>query len=171
MPDSTRTGINALWGAVEASHGCLHLCRHCPLPTVYNGRFRAIDRNLVLADIGQLVTAGAEHITFADADFFNGPAHSLRIVRELHERWPELTYDATIKVEHLAAHPDHVEALVDTGCVFVVSAFESLNDEILDILDKGHTAVESRHVLHHATQSGLDLRPTWLPFTPWDVAR
>ena len=151
-------GRERLVGAVEASHGCLHLCRHCPLPTVYNGRFRAVDRNLVLDDIGQLVAAGAEHITFADADFFNGPEHSLRIVRELHERWPELTYDATIKVEHLAAHPEHVEALVDTGCVFVVSAFESLNDEILDILDKGHTAVESRHVLHHATQSGLYLR-------------
>ena len=44
---------------------------------------------------------GASHITFGDPDFFNGPTHARRIVEALHERHPAVTYDVTIKVEHL----------------------------------------------------------------------
>ena len=126
-----------LVGSVEASHGCMHKCRHCPLPTVYNGRFRAVPAGTVLADIERLVEAGAGHITFADADFFNGPRHSLRIVREMKRRWPQLTYDATIKVEHLRKHTRELPTLAETGCLFVVSAFETLNSRILRITREG----------------------------------
>ena len=160
-------GVRRPAGAVETGHGCRHRCRHCPLPTVYDGRFRAVPRETVLADIGQLAEAGAEHVTFADADFFNGPQHSLRIVREMRRRWPHLTFDATIKVEHLLAHSGALGELRDNGCLFVVSAFETLNDRILEILDKGHTAAEAAEVIHLAREAGLEVHPTWLPFTPW----
>lgn len=160
-PDSTMVG------SVDASHGCRHECRHCPLPTVYAGRFRIVPAEMVLADIGRLVDAGAGHITFGDADFFNGPRHSLRIVTEMHRRWPHLTYDATIKVEHLMQYDRDLSSLTETGCLFIVSAFEVLNDRILAILDKGHTAREASSVVHTARRLGLDVRPTWLPFTPW----
>ena len=158
---------SVLVGSVEASHGCRHECRHCPLPAVYRGRFRAVRAGTVLADVERLVDAGAGHITFGDADFFNGPRHSLRIVTELHRRWPNLTYDATIKVEHLRQYGRDLPALAETGCLFVVSAFEILNDRILCILDKGHTAADASSVIHTTRQAGFDLRPTWLPFTPW----
>lgn len=156
-----------LVGSVEASHGCKHRCRHCPLPTVYEGRFRIVPTHIVLADIGRLVRAGAEHITFGDADFFCGPRHSLRIVEEMHRRWPHLTYDATIKVEHLKRHAAELPILSGTGCLFVVSAFETLNDRILGILEKGHTARDAAAVVHSVREAGLEIRPTWLPFTPW----
>ena len=160
-------GDSVLVGSVEASHGCRHQCRHCPLPAVYEGRFRAVPGQTVLADIEHLVDAGAGHITFGDADFFNGPRHSLRIVTEMNRRWPHLTYDATIKVEHLKQHDRDLPALAETGCLFVVSAFETLNDRILSILDKGHTAADASSVIHATRRVGFDLRPTWLPFTPW----
>ena len=157
-----------LVGSVEASHGCMHRCRHCPLPTVYDGRMRVVPLKTVLSDIEGLVEAGAGHITFADADFFNGPRHSLRIVGEMQRRWPHLTYDATIKVEHLRRHERELPLLAETGCLFVVSAFEILNNRILTILDKGHTAEDASYVVHAARQVGFEIRPTWLPFTPLD---
>ena len=160
-----------LAGSVEASHGCRHKCRHCPLPAVYDGRFRAVPSRVVLADIEQLVRAGAEHVTFGDADFFNGPRHSLRIVEEMHRRWPHLTYDATIKVEHLRRYEAELPTLSETGCLFVVSAFETLNDRILAILEKGHTARDAALVVHSVREAGLEIRPTWLPFTPWTSLR
>ncbi|MDE0168132.1 MAG: CUAEP/CCAEP-tail radical SAM protein [bacterium] len=158
---------SALVGSVEASHGCRHQCLHCPLPTVYSGRFRAVPAATVLADIERLVEAGAGHITFGDADFFNGPRHSLRIATEMHRRWPHLTYDATIKVEHLRQYECDLPTLVETGCLFVVSAFEVMNDRILSILDKGHTAADASLVVHASRGIGFEVRPTWLPFTPW----
>ena len=66
-------------GYTEASRGCKHLCRHCPVVPVYEGVFRIVDREVVLADIRQQVAAGARHITFGDPDFFNGVGHAIPI--------------------------------------------------------------------------------------------
>ena len=93
-------------GATEASRGCKHLCRHCPVVPIYGGQFRIVPRDVVLADIDAQVAAGAEHITFGDPDFFNGPTHAMRVVEALHAAHPDVTYDVTIKIEHLLQHRD-----------------------------------------------------------------
>jgi hypothetical protein len=154
-------------GYTEASRGCKHLCRHCPVVPVYRGAFRVVQPEVVLADIRQQVAAGARHITFGDPDFFNGPAHAVRIVEALHQEWPDLTYDATIKVEHLLARRDLLPVLRDTGCLFVTSAVESFDDAILARLAKGHTQAGFREALDLMRAAGLCLSPTFLPFTPW----
>ena len=35
-------GTRKVMGFAEASRGCKHLCRHCPIVPIYNGKFRAI---------------------------------------------------------------------------------------------------------------------------------
>src|SRR5204863_9085193 len=67
-------------GYAEASRGCKHLCRHCPVVPVSNGTFRIVQRDVVLEDIRRQVGAGARHITFGDPDFFNGPGHAMALV-------------------------------------------------------------------------------------------
>jgi radical SAM superfamily enzyme YgiQ (UPF0313 family) len=158
-----------LVGAVEASHGCAHMCRHCPIPAVYDGTYRIVDVDVVLADADQLVAAGARHITFGDPDFLNGPAHALRIVRGMHERHPDLTFDCTVKVEHILKHRSIWGEFAEAGCLFVVSAFESMNDVVLGLLDKGHTAADAAEAVHIVRDAGIDIRPSWLPFTPWST--
>jgi len=154
-------------GYTEASRGCKHLCRHCPVVPVYQGLFRIVQPEVVLADIRQQVAAGAQHITFGDPDFFNGPGHAMRIVEALHREWPRLTYDATIKIEHLLDHRDLLSRLDSTGCLFVTSAVESLDDDILEKLAKGHTFADFIETLHLTRAAGLPLAPTFIPFTPW----
>jgi hypothetical protein len=134
---------------------------------VYGGRFRAIDAGTVLADIDQQIAAGARHITFGDPDFWNGPAHARRIVEALHRRHPGVTYDVTIKVEHLLRHAGDLPLLRDTGCLFVTSAVESVDDHILEILDKGHTRADFLRVIELVRRVGLALVPTFVTFTPW----
>ena len=51
---------------------------------------------------------GARHVTYGDPDFFNGVHHALRVVRAVHERFPDLTFDCTVKVEHILAHAGRV---------------------------------------------------------------
>jgi radical SAM superfamily enzyme YgiQ (UPF0313 family) len=154
-------------GYTEASRGCLHLCRHCPIPPVYGGRFFVVDASTVIADVAAQVELGAEHITFGDPDFFNGPGHGMAIARELHRRWPALTFDVTIKISHLLAHRGYLPELAALGCAFVVSAVESLDDGVLARLDKGHTRADVEQALALARAAGLVLRPTLVPFTPW----
>ena len=154
-------------GHVEASRGCKHLCRHCPIPPVYGGRFFVVPPELVLADIRQLVAAGARHVTFGDPDFLNGPRHALAVARALHAEFPDVTFDFTAKVEHLLKRAPDLPELASLGCLFIVSAVESLSEEVLAILDKGHTAADVRKALHVVRAAGIALRPTWVAFTPW----
>jgi radical SAM superfamily enzyme YgiQ (UPF0313 family) len=154
-------------GYTEASRGCKHLCRHCPVVPVYQGSFRVVQPEVVLADIRQQVDAGAEHISFGDPDFFNGPTHAMRIVDALHRDWPRITYDATIKIEHLLKHRELLPRLRETGCLFVTSAVESVDDAVLAKLDKGHTRADFIEVARQFRSAGLTLSPTFIPFTPW----
>lgn len=156
-----------LVGYTEATRGCKHLCRHCPIVPVYGGAFRVVDREVVLADIRQQVAAGAEHITFGDPDFFNGPTHGVAIARRLNEEFPRITYDVTIKVEHLLRHSRHLQTLRDTGCLFVTCAVESLDDEVLFYFDKRHTRQDFLEVVDIFRAIGLRINPTFVTFTPW----
>lgn len=160
-------GERRVVGYTEASRGCKHLCRHCPVVPVYRGRFRVVAREVVLADIRQQVAAGAEHITFGDPDFFNGPRHALEIVEALHREFPQLTYDVTIKVEHLLRHAALLPRLRATGCLFVTTAAESVDDAVLARLEKGHTRADFLRALALCRRVGLELHPTFVPFTPW----
>ncbi len=154
-------------GYVEASHGCSHRCRHCPVPVIYDGRLRVVDVDAVLADAAQQVAAGARHLTFGDPDFLNGAQHSLRVVRALHERFPEVTFDCTVKVEHVLRHESIWAEMAEAGCLFVVSAFESVDNATLDRLDKGHTAADAARAVALLREHAIEIRPSWLPFTPW----
>lgn len=163
LADGTRRVV----GYTEASRGCRHLCRHCPVVPVYNGQFRVVSADVVLADIAAQVASGAEHITFGDPDFFNGPTHAVRIVEALHEAHRALTYDVTVKVEHLLQHRDLLPTLRDTGCLFVTSAVESIDDRVLAFLDKGHTRRDFLDVVSLCRDAGVTLQPTFVAFHPW----
>ena len=156
-----------LVGSTEASRGCKHLCRHCPIVPVYKGVFRIVSRDVVMQDIRQQIGAGAQHISFGDPDFFNGIRHAIKLVEEFHREFPSVTYDVTIKIEHLRKYESHLPKLKDTGCLFVISAVEYLDDAVLRALDKGHTREDFLHVVHAFRELGMILHPTFVPFTQW----
>jgi radical SAM superfamily enzyme YgiQ (UPF0313 family) len=154
-------------GSTEASRGCKHLCRHCPIVPVYQGVFRIISREVVLEDIRRQVAMGAQHISFGDPDFFNGIRHAMDLVEAFHRDFSTITYDVTVKIEHLCKYEQHLPRLRDTGCLFVISAVESVDDEILARLDKGHTRADFLHIARVLGSLGMTLHPTFVPFTPW----
>ncbi len=165
---SLQTGdVRKVVGYTEATRGCKHRCRHCPIVPVYDGRFRVVPVDIVMADIAAQVEAGAEHITFGDPDFFNGPRHAEAIIGALHEKFPHVSYDVTIKVEHLLAQRALLPRLRDTNCAFVVSAVESIDDRILAKLEKGHTRADFEAVVAAFNETGLAFAPTFVAFTPW----
>ncbi len=160
-------GLSRVAGYVEASRGCLYLCRHCPIPAVYEGRFFVVPREVVLADIRGQVADGATHITFGDPDFLNGPGHVLPILHSMHDEFPDLTFDFTAKIEHLLVRRDLLPGMREMGCLFITTAIESLSDRVLSILDKGHTRTDVPVALQRVRAAGIAPRPSFVPFTPW----
>jgi radical SAM superfamily enzyme YgiQ (UPF0313 family) len=162
-------GEQVLAGYTETTRGCKHTCLHCPITPIYHGRFFAIPTEIVLADIRKQAEQGVRHITFGDPDFLNGPTHAMRITRALHTEFPHMTFDATIKVEHLLKHRDLLPELREMGSAFIVSAVESLNEEVLRHLHKGHTSGQIAETFDLMEQVGIPLRPSLMPFSPWET--
>jgi radical SAM superfamily enzyme YgiQ (UPF0313 family) len=154
-------------GYTEASRGCKHHCKHCPIVPIYKGQFRVIPVEVVIEDVRRQVDRGVQHITFGDPDFFNGIGHALRVIESIADNFPDLTYDVTIKIEHLLQHSDQLIRLRDTRCLFVTSAVESFDDEVLSALNKGHTAADVRMAVKACRECGINLIPTFVAFTPW----
>ena len=166
-PSESREAVSYPAGYVEASRGCLHTCRHCPVVPVFQGRFFVVPVETVMADIAQQVESGARHITFGDPDFLNGPGHARKVASALHRAFPRVSFDFTAKVEHLLKHQDLLPELVACGASFVVSAFESTSDRVLSRLQKGHTRQHMEEAVAVLNEAGLSIQPTWMPFTPW----
>lgn len=164
---SHETERMSLTGYVEATRGCLHTCLHCPITPVYKGRFFIVPPEVVLADIRTQVAEGARHITFGDPDFLNGPGHVLKILRAMHAEFPFLTFDATIKIEHILEKKQLLPELRRLGCAFIVSAVESFSDHVLEQLNKGHSAADISQGLAISQAAAIPLRPTFVAFTPW----
>lgn len=165
LPD----GATRVAGFVDSTRGCKHLCRHCPVVPVYEGKFRVVPVDVVLADIAQQIESGAQHISFGDHDFLNGPTHALNVVRALHERWPHLLYDATIKIQHLIDHAELLPELKRTGCLFIIAAVESVDDRVLEYLAKHHTRADFYRAVGLVREAGIALAPTWVAFHPWST--
>jgi radical SAM superfamily enzyme YgiQ (UPF0313 family) len=162
-------GTQLVAGYTEATRGCLHGCLHCPIPALYGGRFFAIPVEIVVEDVARQVAAGARHVTFGDPDFLNGPEHALRVAQSVSERFPSLTFDFTAKVEHLIRHAKQVAELGRLGAIFATTAVESLSDRVLERLAKGHRREDVATAFDVAAHAGISLRPTLVPFTPWET--
>lgn len=163
LPDGSRKTV----GFAEGSRGCKHLCRHCPVVPVYQGAFRVIPVDTVMADVRQQVAAGARHISFGDPDFLNGPTHAHKLVQALHAEFPDVSYDATIKIQHLIDHAQMLPELKSTGCLFITAAVESVDDRVLERLAKNHTNADFARAVALCRAAGIALAPTFVAFTPW----
>jgi hypothetical protein len=91
----------------------------------------------------------------------------MRVVEALHAAHPSVSYDVTVKVEHLLKHRDLLPRLAATGCAFVISAVESIDDAVLALLDKGHTRVEFVEAVGLCRHAALTMVPTFVAFHPW----
>ncbi len=163
MPD----GSTRIVGSTDATRGCKHLCRHCPIVPVYRGQFRAVPVDVVIEDVRAQVDAGAQHISFGDPDFLNGPTHAQRIIERVAAECPGITYDVTIKIEHLLTHAAMLPSLARSGCLFITSAVESVDDRVLEHLAKGHTRADFVSAVALCRAAGVTLMPTFVAFTPW----
>ncbi|CAN5272391.1 CUAEP/CCAEP-tail radical SAM protein [soil metagenome] len=160
-------GLAVPAGYTEATRGCHHTCLHCPVVPIYRGRFFAVPRQTVLEDIRRQVAQGVGHITFGDPDFLNGPTHALRICRAMHAEFPHVTFDFTARIDHILGNREIVPELRELGCVFVLTAVESISELVLRKIDKGHTKQDVIEALEVLDEAGIAMRPSLLPFTPW----
>jgi hypothetical protein len=85
----------------------------------------------------------------------------------MHAEFPHLTFDITTKVEHILKRGAVLPELGRLGCLFLISAVESVSETVLGILEKNHTKAEIVEAVELVRAAGIAPRPTWVAFTPW----
>jgi hypothetical protein len=91
----------------------------------------------------------------------------MRTVRAIHDAFPHLTFDVTTKLDLALRWRDLWPELAALGCLFTVNALECVDDDVLRVLDKGHTAETAAEAFAVIRSAGIEARPSLLPFTPW----
>jgi len=154
-------------GNIETARGCRFKCSYCSVFASYQGKVSVVPTDVVMQDIEQVVSAGAQHICFVDAEFLNAPNHSLEIVRKMHASFPDLTFDFTSRADLIAADRERLHQLVDWGAKWVTSAFEFPKKNVLNIINKGFGPDQLDLTLEIAKDVGLAVNPTFVLFNPW----
>ena len=162
-------GEERVVGYVEASRGCLHRC--LPLP----------DHAGVRRPLLRRPARGRPRRRRA-ADRRGRAAHHLRRSRLLQRRrplaWPSPARSTRRTPRSPSTSPPRSSTSCGTasaspssralGCVFVVSAVESLSDRVLAELDKGHTRADVFEALrHHARRRASRCARRWWRSRPW----
>ena len=156
-----------LMGNIEATRGCHHKCTYCSVYGAYDGGVVAYEADAALADALQLADQGVRHFCFIDAEFFNSRKLGLEIIERLRAEVGPCTFEFTTRVDHILDYTAELERLVDLGVRRVTSALEFPSDRILRIFDKGIDLADMRAAIAEADRIGIELNPTFIPFTPW----
>ena len=154
-------------GNIETARGCRFKCSYCSVFAAYQGKVSVVPTDVVMGDIEQVVSAGAEHVCFVDAEFLNAPSHSMEIVRRMHSRFPHLTFDFTSRADLIAADRSRLREFVECGAKWVTSAFEFPKKKILQVFNKGFGPEQLDATLGIAKDVGLVVNPTFVLFNPW----
>jgi len=89
------------------------------------------------------------------------------VLAAMYAEFPRLSFDATIKIQHLIDHAELLPALKAAGCLFVTAAVESVDDQVLQHLAKNHTRADFARAVALCREAGIALAPTFVAFTPW----
>src|SRR2546423_15440840 len=89
------------------------------------------------------------------------------IVRDRADDVPSRDFDITTKSEDILKVGEGLPRLARRGCLFLISAVESVSDHVLRILEKNHTRADMVEAIARVRAAGIAPRPTWVAFTPW----
>lgn len=163
----TLCGESKVVGATELTRGCHHRCLYCSVFAAYHGRVILAPDDLIMADVRNMVAAGMTHLTFADAEFLNVVPPALRIVRAIHQEFPQLTMDFTARVDHILESREAVAEMAKLGVRFITSAMEFPSERVLQAVAKEVKLNELDDALGFLEGIGVRANPTFVMFNPW----
>lgn len=156
-----------LVGNIETMRGCAHGCTYCSVFAAYQKRVVKIPDEIILKDIDYVVQKGAEHITFIDADFFSTGKKGVRLIKQMHQKYPKLTFDITLRLDDVVRYREFFPALKKYGCIEITSAFEFPSDVVLKEFDKRITLQDMDEGLAILREVQIPIVPTFISYNPW----
>ncbi|MDP5275945.1 arsinothricin biosynthesis radical SAM protein ArsL [Chengkuizengella axinellae] len=160
-------GSEQIVGSTEMARGCHHKCLYCSVFAAYDGKVILVDEEIVIQDVRNLVEGGMTHLTFIDADFFNAKYHGIKILRKLHQEFPNLTYDFTTRVDHILENKETLAEMKNLGVKFITSALEFPSKEVLDAVAKDTSIDDITQAIAYLREIDIKLNPTFIMFNPW----
>ncbi|CAM4439515.1 arsinothricin biosynthesis radical SAM protein ArsL [Paenibacillus tarimensis] len=160
-------GSDRVVGSTEIARGCHHKCLYCSVYAAYDGKVLLVPEHVVLEDVRNLMAGGMTHLTFIDADFFNAKYHGIKLLRQIHQEFPQLTFDFTTRVDHILENKEALAEMKQLGLKFITSALEFPSELVLDAVAKETSVSDIEQAIQFLRDTGIMLNPTFIMFNPW----
>jgi radical SAM superfamily enzyme YgiQ (UPF0313 family) len=119
---------------VEFGRGCPHACDFCSVHAFYESTHR---RRPVRDVVAELASLGGRHVFFTDDNLFAEVAPAQELLQALQPARVRWSCQTSLEV---AAHPEVLRQMAESGCCSVTVGFESLVPENLEQMGKGWNA-------------------------------
>jgi len=136
---------------VLASRGCVYRCNFCyRMDTGY--RLRSVEN--VMEEIKKLrKDYNVTHITFADENFMVSEKHILRFVEGIGKHGLEFGWNCMGRLK--VARPHILKRVKEAGCVYINYGVESLDQKVLDMMNKKQTVEEAYQGVENTIKAGM----------------
>ena len=154
---------------VMTSRGCPWArCRFCYQGGKYAAPYRRRSPENVVDELADLVRGqGIREVIFWDDNFCVNPKWIRTFCGLIDREGLDLTWTVQGRVNTVTR--EMLSRMAASGCYNIFLGFESGNQELLDVLDKGITLEQSRQAVGWANEAGLEIRGGFMFAVPTET--
>ena len=140
------------------SRGCYWgRCTFCSIG--WRENYRVASEEKIRADVLDLARRGVKCMQLQDSSV---PPRAARLLaRIVREEGLVLNWGGGMKFEACFLDPEYCQELADGGCVSLLMGFESAEQRILDLMDKGYRAADCERMLTNLRAAGISVEMLW----------
>ncbi|MBL7129989.1 MAG: B12-binding domain-containing radical SAM protein [Candidatus Omnitrophica bacterium] len=146
-------------GYMETSRGCVCKCIFCSqyIRKSYSDRLRFKDAKRVVDEVENLVSKGANFISFEDDNFASASEHVFSICKEIKRRKLKIKWAAEVTIDEV--NEELLKEMRSAGCEFLQLGVESGSGRIIGLLNKTNQpetwGLRCKKIFNMARQIGI----------------
>jgi len=155
---------------IASTRGCPYGCTFCTGRKVMGRLIRCRPPAEVVAEMKHWhQTHGITHFCFVEDNLLGHPKHGEQLLRELEEARLPVTYSLEVGVRADALTPDICAHLKKTGCTTIAVGIESVDPEVLKLVNKGEDLATISRGIRAAKAAGLFVKGYFIVGLPGDT--
>ena len=155
---------------ITSTRGCPYGCTFCVGRKVMGRRIRCRRPTDVVTEMTHWHrTFGITHFCFVEDNFMGRPKHCTELLEELERARLPITYSLEVGVRADSLTKSICEHLKKSGCTTVAIGIESVDREVLKLVNKGEDLEAITHGIRAAKAAGLFVKGYFIVGLPGDT--
>lgn len=149
------------------SRGCPFRCTFCETKLTFGRSFRYHSTARVLDDIEKLIAQGYNGFQFYDDIFTANKNRVIDLCQGIIDRGWNIEWMCYTRTNTLS--PDMLDTMRRAGCYMISYGFESADDQLLKVIDKGLTVAQNAEGIRMTKAAGIQVTGTFMLGLPTET--